>query len=91
MRGPLMGAVLACGDAAKLSHHATGQLTKICPGTGAKPEVTVPTTAGRAQPGIVVHRVAALHALDTSTYDRIPVTAVPRTLWILRLGSRSPH
>ena len=80
VRGLYMGAVLACGPRARLSHHATGQLTKILPGTGAKPEVTVPTTAGRAQPGIIVHRVADLHVLDTATYDRIPATTVPRTL-----------
>ncbi len=80
VRADYMGAVLACGKGAKLSHHANGQLTKILRGTGATPEVTVPTTAGRAQPGIIVHRVRDLHALDTAIYDRIPITSVPRTL-----------
>ncbi len=80
VRGDYMGAVLACGNGAMLSHHANGQLTKILRGTGAMPEVTVPTTAGRAQPGIIVHRVPDLHVLDTAVYDRIPITSVPRTL-----------
>lgn len=42
------------------------------------PEVTVPTTAGRARPGIVVHRVRVLPGADTSVLDRIPITTVPR-------------
>ncbi len=80
VRGDYMGALLACGEGAVLSHHACGQLTRIRPGTGARPELTVPTTAGRAQPGIIVHRVPELHVLDTADFDGIPITTVPRTL-----------
>ena len=75
-----MAAVLACGSGAKLSHRAAGQLTRILPQTGARPEVTVPSTAGRAQPAITVHRVPELHVLDTAVYDKIPITSVPRIL-----------
>jgi len=42
--------------------------------------VTVPTTAGRAVPGVIVHRVRALHVLDTATFEGIDTTTVPRTL-----------
>jgi hypothetical protein len=88
VRGDYLGAVLACGIGAKLSHCAAGQLTKVLRGSGARPEVTVPTTAGRSQPGIIVHRVADLHVLDTAVYDKIPITSVPRTL--LDLASSLP-
>jgi hypothetical protein len=49
-------------------------------GTPPRPEVTVPTTAGRRRPGMVIHRVKSLHDLDTSMLDGIPLTTVPRTL-----------
>jgi hypothetical protein len=42
--------------------------------------VTVPTTSGLERPGIVIHRVARLHPLDTSTYEGIPIATVPRVL-----------
>ena len=80
LRGDYMGAVLACGPGAVLSHRAAGQLMRILPGSGARPEVTVPTDAGRRRPGIVVHRVHALHPRDTATFEGIPVTTVPRVL-----------
>jgi hypothetical protein len=78
--GDYMGAVLACGDGARLSNLPAGQLMKVLPGTGAPPEVTVATTSGRRRPGITIHRVRALDPLDTSTFDRIPITTVPRVL-----------
>ena len=40
----------------------------------------MPTLAGRERPGIVIHRVKALHELDHATHDDIPMTTVPRTL-----------
>jgi hypothetical protein len=50
--------------------------------------VTVPPTAGRSRPGIVVHRVRTLHVLDVSTLHDIPITIVPRVL--LDLAPRLP-
>ncbi|MEJ7787322.1 MAG: hypothetical protein WKF96_21170 [Solirubrobacteraceae bacterium] len=41
---------------------------------------TVPTTAHRRRPGIVIHRVRALHPRDICVVDGIPVTTVPRVL-----------
>lgn len=86
--GRWMAAVLACGEGAALSHASAGRLLRIFPRERARSEVTVPTTSGRARPGIEVHRVAALHALDVMTFQGIRVTRVPRAL--LDLSPRLP-
>jgi hypothetical protein len=78
--GDYMAAVLACGDGAVLSHRAAAHKLRLIPGAAPPAEVTVPTTADRRRPGIVVHRVKALHPLDASTLDGIPITTVPRIL-----------
>jgi predicted transcriptional regulator of viral defense system len=78
--GDYMAAVLACGPGAVLSHRAAAHKLRLLPGRAPPPEVTVPTTAGRRRPGIVVHRVKTLHPLDASTLDRIPIATVPRVL-----------
>jgi hypothetical protein len=64
---------------------------RLARGTPPPPEVTVPTTAGRRRPGIIVHRVKALHHRDTSSIDGIPVTTVPRTLLDLALREPPPQ
>lgn len=78
--GDLMAAVLACGDGAAASHASGAQLLSVTRTVPRWPEVTVPTTAGRRRPGIVVHRVRALPARDVCTHHGIPVTTVPRVL-----------
>ena len=78
--GGYMAAVLACGDGAALSHRAAAWVLGLLRGAPPRPEVTVPSTAGRRRPGLTVHRVPALHLLDVSTLDGIPLTIVPRTL-----------
>jgi len=81
VRGDYMAAVLACGPRAALSHWAAATLLSLVKLRRApSPEVTVPTTAGRARPGITIHRVAELHPLDTTRVGGIRVTSVPRTL-----------
>jgi hypothetical protein len=80
LHGDLMAAVLACGEGAVLSHRAAAHLLGLVRTRPTTPEVTVPTTAGRQRPGVVIHRVGALPPLDTSTLDRIPITTVPRIL-----------
>lgn len=67
------GAVLACGSRAWLSHRAEGHLVKVLQTKfPPPPEVTVATTSSRRRPGITVHRVTAMHRLDTWEYDGIP-------------------
>jgi hypothetical protein len=79
LRGDYMAAVLACGEAAVLSHAAAGYLLRLLR-SPAPPVISVPTKAERARPGIVVHRVRRLDRLDTCRLDGIPATTVPRTL-----------
>jgi hypothetical protein len=78
--GEYLAAVLACGEGAVLSHRAAAHKLRLLPGRAPLAEITVPTTAGRRRPGIVVHRVKTLPFLDTSTLDGIPITTVPRIL-----------
>jgi putative AbiEi antitoxin of type IV toxin-antitoxin system len=78
--GDYMAAVLACGESAVLSHRPAAHKLRLIPASPPPPEVTVPTTAGRRRPGIVVHRVKTLAPLDTSTLDGIPIATVPRIL-----------
>jgi len=76
----LMAAVLACGDDAVASHDSSGHLLRnLRPAPGA-PHITVPTTAGRARPGIVIHRAHSLHPLDATTWHGIRTTTVARLL-----------
>lgn len=80
-QGTYVSALLAAGSGARVSHHACAHLLAVVRGgKPPRPEVTVPTTAHRQRPGIVIHRVRALHPLDTATLDGIPITTVPRVL-----------
>jgi hypothetical protein len=79
-RGVYMSAVLAAGGGAVLSHRAAAYLLTLLRGAPPPPEVSVPTTAGRTRPGVVIHRVKSLPSLDVSTFDGIPIITVPRTL-----------
>ncbi len=78
--GEYMAAVLACGQGAVLSHRAAAYKLGLLRGAPPVAEVTVPTTADRGRPGVVIHRVRELHVLDVSTLDGIAVTIVPRIL-----------
>jgi hypothetical protein len=78
--GGYMAAVLAGGDGAVLGHLAAAYALRLLSGVPPPPEITVPTTAHRRRPGIIIHRVTALHPLDVATLDGIPITIVPRIL-----------
>jgi len=75
-----MGAVLASGDGAGLSHFADAHVLRLLPGNPPRAEVTVPTTAHRRRPGIVIHRVRELHPLDIDKRYGIPILTPARTL-----------
>ena len=75
-----MAAVLAGGPGTVLSHRAAAYLLRLLRGLAPAPEITVPSTAERRRPGIVIHRVRALHPRDVCVVDGIPVTIVPRVL-----------
>jgi very-short-patch-repair endonuclease len=73
-----MGAVLACGDGAVLSHRSAGALWRILPRWPRTPDVT--TRAGRPRTGIHVHRSRTLTPQDVTHHYGIPVTTPNRTL-----------
>lgn len=73
-----MGAVLACGEDALLSHRSAIELWELLPLSG-ELHVTVP----RARPhrnGITLHRSKPLDPRDHGTIERIPVTNIGRSL-----------
>ena len=78
--GRRLAAVLACGRGALASHETAGDLWNIRPSASARIHVTVPTTAGRKRPGIIVHRTTTLRDEHVASVDGIPVTSVSRTL-----------
>ena len=78
--GDYMAAVLAGGPRASLSHGPVVHVLRLLPGGPPPPEITVPTTSHLRRPGIVIHRVQALHDLDRDTFQGIPITSVARTL-----------
>lgn len=81
-----MAAVLAGGEGAVLSHHAAAHLLRLLPGAAPPAQITVPTTAHRRRPGIVIHRTKTLHPLDIALFESIRVTTVPRVLLDLAPG-----
>ena len=81
MHGDYIAAVFAGGDGARLSCAPAAHLFKLTRARRAPaPEITVPTLHHRRRPGIVIHRVKALHPYDTTEYEGIPITSVPRVL-----------
>ena len=76
-----MAAVLAGGAGAVLSHRAAAYLLKLlrchCRRARRSP-CRPPRIVGG--PGIVIHRVKALHPRDVCVVDGIPMTTVPRVL-----------
>jgi very-short-patch-repair endonuclease len=80
-RGRWMAAVLAAGPGAALSHRAAAAAWGVLGSTGPAIEVTVPRKA-RSRTGLLL-RHRPLPADELTSIDRIPVTAVPRTLFDL--------
>jgi very-short-patch-repair endonuclease len=88
-RGRWMGAVLACGPDALLSHRSAAALWDLT-GGGTRAEVTSPRKAGRGPTGVARHGSMTLRAEETTTVDGIPVTGIARTILDLAdVASRS--
>lgn len=88
VRARLRAGVLACGPAAVASHRSAARLHGLRGVPRWRPEVTV---LGRRLPrhgGIALHRTDHLESIDVTSVDRIPVTALARTL--LDLGAVVP-
>jgi hypothetical protein len=72
-------AVLACGEGALLNARSAGCLWGFRAWEPWAPDVLAPTRAGRARPGISVHR-CTVEAVDIAEHRRIPVTSPARTI-----------
>ncbi len=79
-RGRWMAAVLACGPAAALSHHAAGALWEMRATTFVLVDVTVPRTGARSRPGLRIHRPRTFGDDEVTRRDGIRVTTPARTV-----------
>jgi Protein of unknown function (DUF559) len=80
-RGRWLAAVLACGEAAALSHADAGALWDLRASNAARVHVTVAGDGGRpGRAGIVLHRSRSLVRDEVIVHERIRDTAVGRTL-----------
>jgi hypothetical protein len=74
-----LAAVLACGEGAVLSGRAAAHFYGLLNGPTPAPEVTAPKHRNRS--GVLTRwQPAGIHRLDVTTYKRIPITTVPRTV-----------
>ncbi|HEY7256139.1 MAG TPA: hypothetical protein VH476_05595 [Solirubrobacterales bacterium] len=85
--GRCLAGVLAAGPGALLSHRSAGWLWGIWRSAPAPYEVTGPIPRRPKRP-LVVHRARRLEPEDRALVERIPVTAVPRTLLDLAASIR---
>ncbi|HEY6730696.1 MAG TPA: type IV toxin-antitoxin system AbiEi family antitoxin [Solirubrobacterales bacterium] len=81
-RGRWMGAVLAAGDGALLSHRSAAQLWGVAPSGSGRIDVTVPPHRSVERDGIVSHR-ARVAGDEMGMVDGIPVTSPFRTIFDL--------
>ncbi|MDQ3305813.1 MAG: hypothetical protein M3535_07505 [Actinomycetota bacterium] len=85
----LHAAVLACGTGAVASHRSAARLHQLRDVPFWRPEVTVPGPRLPRHRRITLHRTDLLEpSLDVTTFERIPVTTLARTL--LDLGAVVP-
>ena len=77
--GRLMAAVLSCGPDAVVSHESAAALWGVRAERGGGIDVTVPPHVRRRRPGIRLHR-HSLDPADRTERERVPVTAIHRTL-----------
>jgi hypothetical protein len=80
LRGRWLGAVLACGPRAVLSHRDAAALHNLRPSSTPLIDVTVPGRSRSHHPGIRLHRSISLNDDELTTIDGIPCTGVSRTL-----------
>jgi hypothetical protein len=77
--GVWMGAALACGPAAWLSHRCAATAFEIRDGVGPRIDITIAGTRGRRRPGIKVHH-ADLLPFEVGLWRGIPITSPSRTM-----------
>jgi predicted transcriptional regulator of viral defense system len=87
--GYWLGAVLAVGPRAALSHRDAAGLHDLRAANHAKVDVTTADRGRTGGQGIAVHRARLLDARDVTNVEGIPVTTVARTL--VDLAGQVPH
>jgi len=75
-----LGAVLACGAGAVISHRSAGALWKLLPRLPGGLEITVAGRDPGRKPGIRIHCVSSLDRRDVRKLHGIPITTPARTL-----------
>jgi very-short-patch-repair endonuclease len=80
LNGRLLGAVLACGETAALTHYSAGTVDGYLTWDDRYPEVTVVGSGARRREGIRIHRARHLDPRDVRRNLTIPRTTVARTL-----------
>jgi hypothetical protein len=75
-----MAAVLACGNGAALSHRSAAALWGLGAEKPGRIDISVKRRCNLSQPGLVVRSRPTLAERDLVTNNRVPVTAVARTL-----------
>lgn len=84
-RGRWMGAVLACGQGAALSHRSAARLHGLIAWNPGRAAVSVPVRRRARPPGVAVHRI---QRIEPVVNDAIPCTPVARTIIDLAAISR---
>jgi hypothetical protein len=80
LRGRWLGAVLACGDGAALSHLAAAALWGVARWRGGTVDVTTARRGLRGPAGVRLHRSRRFEPSERVALERIPVTDLARTL-----------
>jgi hypothetical protein len=75
-----LGAILACGAGAVVSHRSASGLWRLLPDPGGDVDVTLAGRHCGPKRGIRVHRLAALDRRDVRKLGGIPVTSPARTI-----------
>lgn len=78
--GRWMAAVIACGDAAVLSHSSAAALWRMGFEERSIVELSLPSLSRRRRPGLRIHRRPALRPRDITAEYGIPVTTPIQTL-----------
>jgi very-short-patch-repair endonuclease len=79
-RGIWLAATLARGPTALLSHASAAALWGLSRPPPGPVHVTIPDTKQPSGRGLTIHRTRRLDPLDRAVRERIPVTALPRTV-----------
>jgi hypothetical protein len=86
--GHRLGAVLACGAGAVLSHRSAAAHWELLATSQQRIDVTAPRSR-QGVPGIRLHTSRSLDAQDTTSHQGIPITTVHRTLLDLAATTRA--